>query len=339
MAELIIKAHQNYFIPNKPVENTITLNKIKEAAARIASFIHRTPLLTSESLNTLSQADLFFKCENFQKAGAFKIRGAANAVLLMPEEEKRKGVCTHSSGNFAQALALAAKNAGIRAWIVMPRTAPAVKKKAVLGYGAEVILCEPTLEAREKKLAEVQKKYGAVFIHPYNDFNVIAGHGSIVSELINSIGNKSFDYIISPVGGGGLISGIAMAAHYLSPRTIVIGAEPAGAADAALSLKKGKIQPSHNPETIADGLRTSLGDKTFPIISRFVQEIITVKDEEIISAMQLIWERMKIIIEPSSAVTLAAVLKEKEKFRAKKNALVLSGGNVDLATLPFRKTS
>lgn len=315
------------------MENTLSLETLREAALRIAPYIHRTPVLTSRSISSIAGAELFFKCENFQKAGAFKIRGAANAVLSLNEQEKQKGVCTHSSGNFAQALALSAKNAGIKAYIVMPRTAPAVKKNAVLGYGAEVTLCEPTLEAREKTLAEVMKKYNAVFIHPYNDYRVIAGHASIVIELLEERNN--LDYIVSPVGGGGLASGIALASHYLSPGTAVIGAEPEGAADAALSLKTGKIQPSLNPRTIADGLLTSLGDKTFPVISQYVQQIITVPEEEIISAMRLIWERMKIIVEPSSAVTLAAVLKEKNKFRGKRIGLVLSGGNVDMSKLPF----
>lgn len=311
------------------MKTNITLKKIQDAARRIAPCIHTTPVLTSRSINTLARAELFFKCENFQKAGAFKVRGAANAVLSLTEKEKSAGVCTHSSGNFAQALALSAVNAGIKAFIVMPRTAPDVKKNAVLGYGAEVILCDPTLEAREKTLEKVVQKHGATFIHPYNDYNVITGHASLVLELVSQSTHWPPDIIISPVGGGGLISGIALATHYLSPKTIVMGAEPAGAADAALSLKTGKIQPSVNPRTIADGLLTSLGNKTFPIISEFVKEIITVSEEEISFSMKLIWERMKIIAEPSSAVALAAVLKEKEKFRNKKTGIVLSGGNVD----------
>ena len=310
------------------MENSISLKIIKDAADRIAPHIQKTPVLSSNSINSIAGAELFFKCENFQKVGAFKIRGAANAVLSLRDEEKLKGVCTHSSGNFAQALALSTKKAGIKAYIVMPHTAPAVKKNAVLGYGAEIILCEPTLEAREKTLAGIIEKRGAIFIHPYNDYRVIAGHASIVLEFMEDI--ASLDFIISPVGGGGLISGIALAAHYISPKTMVIGAEPERAGDAALSLKTGKIQPSLNPDTIADGLLTSLGDKTFPIISKFVTEIITVSEDEIISAMRLIWERMKIIVEPSSSVTLAAVLKEKEKFRKKRIGIVLSGGNVDI---------
>lgn len=315
------------------MEKYPALNILEEARVRIAPFIHRTPVLTSEGINAMADAELFFKCENFQKVGAFKMRGAANAVLSLSEQEKRNGVCTHSSGNFAQALALSAKYAGIKAYIVMPETAPAVKKNAVLGYGAEVILCKPTLEARERTLEEVRQRHGAVFIHPYNDYRVIAGHASIVMEILEE--KNDLDYIVSPVGGGGLISGIALATYYLSPSTAVIGAEPEGAADAVLSLQTGKIQLSMNPKTIADGLLTSLGDKTFPVISQFVREIITVSESEIISAMKLIWERMKIIVEPSSAVTLAAVLKEKEKFRKKRMGLILSGGNVDLGKLPF----
>lgn len=313
---------------------------ITQAAQRIAPYIHKTPVLTSQSINAIAGAELYFKCENFQKIGAFKMRGAANAVLSLTNEQKQKGVCTHSSGNFAQALALSAKKAGIKAYIVMPENAPLVKKEAVAGYGAEVILCTPTLEAREKTVEEVMRQFGATFIHPYNDEKVIAGHAGIVMEILSQV--PSFQtgeaFLISPVGGGGLISGIALAAHYFSPMTIVVGAEPECAADAALSLKTGKIQPSLNPNTIADGLLTSLGDKTFPIIANYVKSIITVSETEIIAAMKLIWERMKIVVEPSSAVTLAAVLKDRARFENKRVGLVLSGGNVDLTKLPFAST-
>lgn len=322
------------------MEDSLTKNIIKEATNRIAPYIHCTPLMVSRCLNDFSGAKLFFKCENFQKAGSFKMRGAANAVLSLSEEQKRKGVCTHSSGNFAQALALAAKACGIKACIVMPDNAPQVKKEAVAAYGAEIYFCQPTLEARVSTLNEVKNKNGSEFIHPYNDYRVIAGHASIITEIIDQLKNISEndsapDYIISPVGGGGLISAVALGSHYFSPAAIIIGAEPEGAADAASSLKSGKIQPSLNPKTIADGLLTSLGDITFPVISEYVKEIITVSDQEIIYAMRLVWERMKIIIEPSSAVTLAAVLKNKEKFKNKRVALILSGGNVDLSRLPF----
>ncbi len=313
----------------------LSLSDIQKANARISDFIYQTPVLTSENINNISSAKIFFKCENFQKTGSFKMRGAVNAVLTLTEKEKEKGVCTHSSGNFAQALALSAKISQTKAFIVMPESAPDVKKNAVKSYGAEIIFCKPTVEDREKTVVKIQKKTGAAFIHPYNNYNVISGHSSIVFELQKQI--TPVDFIISPVGGGGLISGIALATHHLFPETKVIGAEPQNASDAFFSLKKGKIQPSLNPHTIADGLLTSLGDKTFPIIKKHVKEIILVSEKEIISAMKLIWERMKIIVEPSSCVTLAAVLKEKEKFRNKSVGIILSGGNVDFNKLPFGK--
>lgn len=318
---------------------------ITAATQRIRPYIHHTPLLSSQSINSMTGCELYFKCENFQKAGSFKIRGALNAVLQLEQKEKKKGVCTHSSGNFAQALAMASRSAGIKSYIVMPRTAPLVKKNAVEGYGARVFYCEPTLEAREKTLEEVKKAFGAAFIPPYNDYRVMAGHSSIVFEIIDQLSalgskknkqDKAPGFIITPVGGGGLLSGVAVAAHFLSPETKIIGAEPAQAADAYKSFASGAIHPSVNPDTIADGLLTSLGDKTFPVIIRHVDEIITVSENEIIQAMRTIWERLKIIVEPSSAVTLAAVVKEKKKFRGKKVVLVLSGGNVDLGRLPFK---
>ena len=310
-----------------------TLKIIQSASKRIAQFIHKTPVLTSLSINSITGTSIFFKCENFQKAGSFKMRGAINAVLSLTNEEKQKGVATHSSGNFAQALALSAKNNNIMAYIVMPKNAPDVKKNAVLGYGAEIIPCFPTLQAREKTLAQVVEKTGATFIHPYNNYNVIAGHTSAAKELIEEIPN--LDVIITPVGGGGLISGTALATHYLSPKTQIIAGEPAGADDAFQSLKKGEIVPSVHPKTIADGLLTSLGDKTFPIIQKYVSKIITVEEEEIIYAMYLVWERMKIIIEPSSSVALAAIIRNSNEFKNKRIGIILSGGNVDLKCLPF----
>lgn len=308
-----------------------TFQDIQQAAQRIAPLIHRTPVLTSESINQISGAQLFFKCENFQKGGAFKMRGAANAVLSLSDEEAARGVATHSSGNHGQALAKAAQSRGIKAYIVMPETAPSVKKKAVAGYGAEIILCKPTLQAREEALAKVVQKTGAAFIHPYNDERVICGQGTAAMELIEETGE--LDIVMAPVGGGGLLSGTAITTHAMLPSAKVIAGEPQGADDAYRSLKEGKIIPSSSPNTIADGLLTSLGSKTFPIIQALVSEIITVSDAEIIAALRLIWERMKIIVEPSCAVPLAAVLQQKEKFEGKKVGIILTGGNVDLEAL------
>lgn len=310
-----------------------TLPIIKEAGEKIRPFVHNTPVLTSSYINQISGADVFFKCENFQKIGAFKFRGAINALLSLSPEEKAKGVATHSSGNHAQALALAAKMNDIQAYIVMPETAPAVKRKAVEGYGAEVITCKSTLKAREETLEKVIQRTGASLIHPYNDYRIIAGQATAAKELIEEV--PELEAILAPVGGGGLISGTALITHYLSPETKVFAAEPKGADDAFRSFRSGKIELSENPNTIADGLLTSLGDKTFPIIRDYVEDVITVTDQEIVVAMELIWERMKIIIESSSAVPLAAVLLEKERFADKKIGIILSGGNVDLRKLPF----
>ena len=311
----------------------ISAQDLVNALQRIKPFIHKTPVLTSSNLDELTSACCFLKCENFQKMGAFKMRGATNAILQLTDEQKQNGVATHSSGNFAQALALAAKLNNIKAYIVMPTSASSVKKEAVLGYGGEILGCAPTLQAREKTLEKVVKETGTTFIHPYNNYDVIAGQSTATQELINEYPN--LDYIISPIGGGGLISGTALAAHYFSPNTKVIGAEPAGADDAYRSLEKGEIIPSIEPNTIADGLLTSLGDKTFPIIKELVSEIILVEENEIIHAMKFIWERMKIIIEPSSAVAVAAVIKNKDQFNCKKVGIIISGGNVDLENLPF----
>jgi threonine dehydratase len=270
---------------------------------------------------------LFFKCENFQKVGAFKARGAMNASLSLTEEQRKKGLATHSSGNHAQALARAAKILGTKSFIVMPRTAPEIKKRGVRGYGGEIFECEPTLQAREATLAEVIAKTGATEIHPFNNYKVMEGQATATKELLETV--APLDFILAPVGGGGLLSGTALAAKYFSPKTIVIGAEPAGSDDAFRSLQSGKIEEAQS-NTIADGLLTKLGDKTFPIIREGVREIITVSDEEIIGAMRLIWERLKIIVETSCAVPFAAVLKDKSKFTGKRVGIILSGGNVDL---------
>ena len=319
--------------PSSELLSVPTLSVIREAARRIAPFVHRTPVLTSAGIDAITGAKLFFKCENLQKVGAFKARGAMNAVLSLYLEERARGVATHSSGNHAQAIALAARDNGAKAYIVMPENAPEVKKKAVIGYGAEVIFCQPTLAAREQMLAEVVARTGAVVVHPFNDYRVMAGQATATLELLEDVDGLAV--VIAPVGGGGLLSGTALCVHYLSPRTEVIAGEPEGANDTWLSLRAGSIQPAARIQTIADGLQATLGDKTFPIIQQYVKEVITVSDEEIVEAMRLIWERMKIIIEPSCAVPLAALIKEKKKFRDKRVGMILTGGNVDLSRLPF----
>ena len=306
---------------------------IEKAHRLIQQYIHRTLVLTSSSINAITGGTLYFKCENFQKVGAFKFRGASNAVFSLSEEEARKGVATHSSGNHAAALALAAQMRGIAAHIVMPRTSPDIKKKAVAGYGADITFCEPTLQARESTLAELIKRTGATEIHPYNNFHVIAGQGTAAKELIEDSG--PFDLVLAPVGGGGLLSGSAIAAKHMLPGCKVIAAEPAGADDAYRSFQANKLVPSETPETIADGLLTSLGERNFAIITDKVDHIVTVSEAGIVEAMRLIWERMKIIIEPSSAVPLGAILEKKVDVKNKKVGIILSGGNLDLGRLPF----
>lgn len=305
----------------------ITKQSIEQAHDRIRSYVHRTPVMTSESINEIAGFTIYFKCENLQNVGAFKARGAMNAALSLSKEERAKGIATHSSGNHAQAIARAAKILGIPSYIVMPRTAPEIKKNGVKGYGGQIFECEPNLASRESTLADVIKKTGATEIHPFNNYDVMTGQATAARELFEEV--KDLDIVMTPVGGGGLLSGTAMAAKYFSPKTEVIAGEPAGADDAFRSMKSGKIEESQS-NTIADGLLTHLGDKTFPIIHENVKEIITVTDEEIIQAMKLIWERMKIIVETSGAVPFAAALKAKDKFKGKKVGIIFSGGNVDL---------
>nr|WP_297789225.1 pyridoxal-phosphate dependent enzyme [uncultured Allomuricauda sp.] len=300
---------------------------------RIKPFIHNTPVLTSRLINEIAGANLYFKCENFQRMGAFKMRGAANAIMQLTDEQKQNGVVTHSSGNFAQALSLSAQSLGVKAYIVMPSSAPQVKKEAVKGYGGILIECEPNLEARELASKQIAEKYGATFIHPSNDDQVILGQGTACKELLEN--QPDLDFVFTPVGGGGLIAGCALAAHYFGNNCKTIGGEPFEVDDAYRSLKSGKIETNNTTNTIADGLKTQLGDRNFPIIQKHVEEIIRVTEEEIISAMRLIWERLKIVCEPSSAVALAAVLKKKNKFKDKEIGIVISGGNVDLSYLPF----
>lgn len=314
----------------------ITFDIIREAHNRIRPYIHRTAVLTNQTINDRAGAELFFKCENFQKIGAFKARGGLNAVLQVAQNKEGSAITTHSSGNHAQAVAFAARQVGLPAYIVMPRTAPQVKKDAVRGYGAEVIECEPTLDAREAGVRDVMARTGAVLVHPFDDDRVIAGQATAAVELIEEAAqNRPFDVILAPVGGGGLLSGTALSTHFLSPRTRVIGGEPEGAADAILSFQTGQVEKAPYINTIADGLMTSLSERTLAIIRAHVSDILTVSDPEISAAMRLVWERMKIIIEPSCAVPLAAVLKYKDRFADQKVGIILTGGNVDLGKLPF----
>ncbi len=301
---------------------------------RIKPYIHNTPILSSQLINKIAGADLYFKCENFQKMGAFKMRGATNAIIQLTEKQKKKGVVTHSSGNFAQALSLAAKSLGVKAFIVMPSTAPQVKKDAIKGYGGSIIECEPTLTARESTAKEIQQKEGATFIHPSNDMDVILGQGTACKELLEK--QPDLAYIFAPVGGGGLIAGTALAAHFFGNDCKVIGGEPFEVDDAYRSLQSGRIESNTSTNTIADGLKTQLGDINFPIIQQYVERIIRVTEEEIVDSMRLIWERLKIVSEPSSAVAFAALLKEKDSFKNKKIGIIISGGNVDLSKLPFK---
>lgn len=305
----------------------ITQQDIIDAHERIVNHVNRTPVLTSQSINDIAGCSIFFKCENFQKVGAFKARGAMNAALQLSDADRTKGIATHSSGNHAQAIARAGRILGVPAYIVMPSNAPQIKKEGVKGFGGQIFECEPTLQARESTLADVVAKTGATEIHPFNNYHVIAGQATVAKEMFEDA--EELDVLIAPVGGGGLLSGTLLSAYYFSPTTQVIAGEPEGADDAYRSIQSGKIEKSQ-ANTIADGLLTSLGDKTFPIVRDHVKKVITVSDAEIIGAMRLIWERLKIVIEPSAAVPFAALLKEKNQFAGKRVGIILSGGNVDL---------
>lgn len=313
--------------------NLPALKDIQAAHSRIRPFIHFTPVLTSQQLNRMFDCELFFKCENLQRVGAFKFRGATNAVLQLSETEKQRGVVTHSSGNHAAALSLAASMNGVKAHIVMPETAPEVKKKAVASYGAEITFCKPTLQAREETTRIIMEKTGATLIHPYDNFNVICGQGTAALELLSD--KPDLDFVIAPVGGGGLMSGTSTCVRGIDSKIQVIGAEPLNANDAWQSFNSGKLVPSVNPLTVADGLLTSLSELTFRIIQNNVDQILTASEESIISCMLLVWERMKIIIEPSSATVLAVIKENPGIFRGKKAGLIISGGNVDFRKLPF----
>lgn len=306
---------------------------IAEVAALIAPYIHHTQVMTSRSIDELFGCQLFFKCENFQKTGSFKIRGATHAILKLSPAEKKTGVLTHSSGNFAQALAKAAAMQNLPAHIVMPENAPLVKVNAVKDMGAEITSCEPTINARIEAAETLRKRTGATFVHPSNQPSVIQGQGTAALELLESRPNLTA--LFAPVGGGGLIAGTALAANETHKEIEVFGGEPSAADDATRSLASGKIESNHSTETIADGLRTQLGEHNFPIIQRHVKAIFTVSENEIISAMRLIWERLKIIIEPSSAVAVAALWQQKEQFKGQQVGIILSGGNIDLTKLPF----
>lgn len=314
--------------------NLPSFQDVRKAHQRISPFIHQTPVLTCQSINRMTGCEIHFKCENFQKVGAFKFRGATHAVLCLSEKEASAGVGTHSSGNHAAALALAAAMKGITAHIVMPSNAPEIKKKAVAGYGAQITFCEPTLQAREETLARLTSELGLTVIHPYNNFEVISGQGTAALELLEAV--EALDIMICPVGGGGLLAGTSLSTKYLQPNCRVIGAEPLQADDAYRSFRDGYIHPSLHPVTVADGLLTSLGTLNFAIIRQETDEIMVATESSIVAAMRMIWERMKIIIEPSSAVPLAVILEHPEKFKGKKIGMILSGGNVDVENLPFR---
>lgn len=312
---------------------TYTAELFNRCRTRLGPYVHRTPVLRSSQLDGLSGARLYFKCENFQRAGSYKVRGATNALLELMEQGPVRAVVTHSSGNFAQALSLAARNLGVEAYIVMPANAPEVKKEGVRAYGGQIRESEPTLEAREREAEKVRLETGALFIHPSNDPMVLLGQGSACAELLEDL--PGLQYVVAPVGGGGLLGGTALAASFSGTGCEAIGAEPRVVDDAYRSLQSGRIEGNTQTNTVADGLRTVLGSYTFPVLQQHVKTIVRVEEAEIIRAMRLVWERMKIVIEPSSAVAVAAVLKEPERFRGHEVGIIVSGGNVDLGRLPF----
>lgn len=306
---------------------------VEAAHARVKPYIHRTPILTSSYLNDLTGTQLFFKCENFQKAGAFKVRGACNAVFSLDEQTAKTGVATHSSGNHGLSLSYAAGRRGIPATVVMPRTAPQAKKDAVLGYGGKIVECEPSTSSREAVFAQVVAETNAEFVHPYNDPRVIAGQATCSKEIIEDLG--TLDAVVAPIGGGGMISGTCLTLSNISPDTQIYAAEPLNADDAARSFRAGHIIADDAPETVADGLKVPLKDLTWHFVSKYVTDILTATEEEIIAAMKLSWQRMKIVIEPSSAVPLAIILKNRELFAGKRVGVIITGGNVDLDKLPW----
>lgn len=310
-----------------------TYDDVLAAHERVRPYIHRTPVLTSSFLNQLTGAELFFKCENLQKAGAFKVRGACNAVFGLPEDQAAKGVATHSSGNHALSLSYAAGRRGIPCHVVMPRTAPQAKKDAVIGYGGQITECEPSTSSREAVFAEVEARTGADFVHPYNDPRVIAGQGTCSRELMDQV--EGLEAVIAPIGGGGMISGTCLTLSTIAPDVQIFAAEPERADDACRSFKAGHIIADDAPDTIADGLKVPLKDLTWHFVQRHVTDILTASDPEIVDAMKLIWKRMKIVMEPSSAVPLATILKNPDRFRGKRVGVIITGGNVDLDRLPW----
>ncbi|NGM44693.1 pyridoxal-phosphate dependent enzyme [Rhodobacter sp. SGA-6-6] len=312
-----------------------TFDDVLAAHERIAPYIHRTPVLTSSYLNDLTGAELFFKCENFQKAGAFKVRGACNAVFGLSDEMAAKGVATHSSGNHALSLSYAAGQRGIPCHVVMPRTAPQAKKDAVRGYGGQITECEPSTSSREAVFAEVEARTGAEFVHPYNDPRVIAGQGTCSRELLEQV--EGLEAVVAPIGGGGMISGTCLTLSTLAPGVEVFAAEPLNADDAARSFRAGHIIADDAPETVADGLKVPLKDLTWHFVSGHVKDVLTATEEQIVDAMKLIWKRMKIVMEPSSAVPLACILANRERFRGRRIGVIVTGGNVDLDRLPWMK--
>ncbi len=318
-----------------PPPRVPTYEDVVAAHERIAPYIHRTPVLTSTYFNELTGAELFFKCENFQKAGAFKVRGACNAVFGLSDEKARAGVATHSSGNHALSLSYAAGRRGIPCNVVMPRTAPQAKKDAVRGYGGIITECEPSTSSREATFAEVQAETGAEFVHPYNDPRVIAGQGTCSREMMEQV--EGLDAVIAPIGGGGMISGTCLTLSNIAPAVEIYAAEPEQADDAYRSFKAGHIIADDAPVTIADGLKVPLKENTWHFVSNFVTDILTASEEEIVDAMKLTWKRMKIVMEPSCAVPLATILKNPEVFRGKRVGVVVTGGNVDLDALPWMK--
>ncbi len=310
-----------------------TAEIISDAHDRIREWVHKTPVITSTTIDEICNATIYFKCENLQKIGAFKIRGAINTVMQLTQKEKQRGIATHSSGNHAQGVALAAKLFELHAHVVMPSNSPLSKINAVKNYGAEITFCEPTPNARQEVLGEIIEKSGATMIHPYDDYRIIAGQATVAKELIEEIGG--LDVILCPIGGGGLASGTVLSANYFGKGIEVVGAEPEGAQDAYLSLAEGDIVPVDHPSSIADGLLSTICPTTYQIIANNIKAIITVSESEIISAMKFIWERMKVVVEPSAAVPFAALLKSKTIFENKKIGIILTGGNVDLGSLPF----
>ncbi len=323
---------------SRSTEPTMTIPSYDDVVAaheRIKPYIHETPVLTSRFLNDLSGAELFFKCENFQKAGAFKVRGACNAVFGLDEETAKIGVATHSSGNHALSLAYAAGQRGIPVTVVMPRTAPQAKKDAVIGYGGSIVECEPSTSSREAVFADVVATSGAEFVHPYNDPRVIAGQGTCAKELVSQVDN--LDAVVAPIGGGGMISGTCLTLSNIAPQINIYAAEPLNADDAARSFRAGHIIADDAPDTVADGLKVPLKELTWHFVSHHVTDILTATEEEIVEAMKLIWKRMKIVMEPSSAVPLAIILKNPELFKGKRIGVIITGGNIDLDALPWMK--